>query len=92
MKKVFLGEASNKQIVHYFANNPEKFEVPENYNEVCNDVRYYRITRYCDVIDIKVYDFLYTELFRIKADYDMVIEADGPCLWEETPADGVGLF
>ncbi len=92
MKKIRLSEAFDWQIIHYLADHPEKFDVPDNYNELCDEIRHYIITRYCDVIDIKFYDFLGFELFRIEADYDMVIEVEGSCLYEEIPADGKGLF
>lgn len=92
MKKIRLSEATYNQIINYFTNHPEKFDLPDNFNELCDEIRYHIITRYCDIIDIKFYDFLGLDLFGIEADYDMVIEAEGKCLYEEIPADGKGLF
>lgn len=88
MKKIFLSEATKHQIFYYFAKHPEQFELPHNYNELAGEVRFYKIVRNWENMELVFLDFLKLELFRVKLDYNIQIEVDGRPFKEEIPLFG----
>lgn len=100
IKEVTLSEATDSQIIEYITDNPEEFGVPDNV-KLTNDPELYSLTRYCDTVEVKFYkDWFnyeecrveYTEIFSLKLDPYMRIVTYGRCRYEETPAEGKGLF
>lgn len=97
MKKIRLSEATNEQIKNYILDHPKKFGV--SHNVELNDFRRCGVTRYCDIIDVVFSDKMlrdgveyYPNIVTLLLDPDMKIKVDSPCLFNDTPADGKGLF